>query len=123
MAARFPILYIAEAEPEAAVMSSGVLARLAEQAPGASFTIVGSSRSAPLFRDAPGLERLMVMDGEGRLDLLRLWWRVRGRRWGLIVDLRGTGLSGRLQRQRRAVADAAAGGGPWPGAAPAGRAA
>lgn len=90
-------------------MSSGVLARLVEQAPGASFTIVGSSRSAPLFRDVPGLERLMVMDGEGRLDLLRLWWRVRGRRWGLIVDLRGTGLSGRLKRQRRAVADPAAG--------------
>lgn len=105
MAGRFPILFIAEADPGAAVLSSGVLARLAEQAPNAAFTIVGSSASAPLFRDTPGLERLLVLDGEGRLELAKLWFRLRGRRWGLIVDLRGTGLSGRLDRQRRAVAE------------------
>ena len=105
MAGRFPILFIAEADPGAAVLSSGVLAHLAEQAPNAAFTIVGSSASAPLFRDTPGLQRLLVLDGGGRLELARLWFQLRGRRWGLIVDLRGTGLSGRLNRQRRAVAD------------------
>ena len=43
MAARFPILYIAEPEAEAAVLSSGVLAYLVEAMPQATFTVVGSS--------------------------------------------------------------------------------
>lgn len=101
--AGFPILYLAEADPEAAVLSSGVIARLLAEAPNAAFTIVGSPESAPLFRDVPGLERLIVLEREGQPEWLRLWWRLRGRRWGLIVDQRGTRLSERLSRQRRAV--------------------
>lgn len=103
MTRRFPILYIAEADAEAAVLSSGVLAHLVEAVPQASFTIVGSAASAPLFADTPRLESLLVLDREGRWDWVALWNRVRTRRWGLIVDMRGSTLSGRLRRQRRAV--------------------
>ena len=88
MSARFPILYIAEAGPEAAVLSSGVLAWLVASLPEADFTVVGSAASAPLFADTPRLKRLIVLDRTTRWDWLGLWNQVRDTRWGLIVDLR-----------------------------------
>ena len=103
MAARFPILYLAEAEPEDAILSSGPLAYLVEAMPQASFTIVGSPASAPLFADTPRLDRLIVLEKEGRLDWLGLWNQVRAVKWGLVVDMRGTRFSDKLKRQKRAV--------------------
>jgi ADP-heptose:LPS heptosyltransferase len=103
MIGSFPILYIAEADAERAVLSSGVLAYLVDAMPQASFTIVGSPDSAPLFADAPRLDRLIVLEGEGRLDWIGLWNKTRDIGWGLIVDMRGSALSGRLRRQKRAV--------------------
>ncbi|QTN20366.1 glycosyltransferase family 9 protein [Brevundimonas sp. AJA228-03] len=103
MSARFPILYIAEAGPEAAVLSSGALAWLADSLPDADFTIVGSAASAPLFADTPRLKHLIVLDRTTRWDWLGLWNQVRDTRWGLIVDMRGTKLSERLRRLKRAV--------------------
>lgn len=103
MSGRFPILYIAEADAEDAVLSSGVLARLVETVPSASFTVVGSAASAPLFADTPRLDRLIVLEREGHFDWLALWNQVRGVRWGLVVDMRGSALSGKLRRQKRAV--------------------
>jgi ADP-heptose:LPS heptosyltransferase len=104
MAGRFPILYIAEADARDAILSSGLLAWLVEAMPAATFTIVGSPKSAPLFADTPRLGQLIVLEREGRLDWLGLWNQVRGVRWGLVVDLRGSALSGKLKRQKRAVA-------------------
>ena len=103
MASRFPILYIAEADPEDAVLSSGVLAYLVEAMPTASFTVVGSPASAPLFADTPRLDRMIVLEREGRLEWLALWNQVRAVKWGLVVDMRGSSLSGQLKRQKRAV--------------------
>lgn len=103
MAGRFPILYLAEADATEAVMSSGVLAYLVEAMPQARFTVVGSPASAPLFADTPRLDRLLVLEREGRMDWLGLWSRLRDTNWGLIVDMRGSSLSGRLRRGKRAV--------------------
>ena len=103
MTGRFPILYIAEADAQDAVLSCGVLAYLVEAMPQASFTVVGSPKSAPLFADTPRLDRLIVLERDSRLDWLGLWNKVRETRWGLVVDMRGTTLSGKLKRQKRAV--------------------
>lgn len=103
MAGRFPILYLAEADAEDAALSSGVLAYLVEAMPQAAFTVVGSPASAPLFADTPRLERLIVLEKEGRLEWLGLWNQVRAIKWGLVVDMRGTTFSGKLSRQKRAV--------------------
>lgn len=103
MHGRFPILYIAEADAEEAVLSSGTLAHLVEAIPHATFTIVGSPASAPLFADTPRLERLIVLDRDGRWDWIALWNQVRETNWGLVVDMRGSTLSGKLRRQKRAV--------------------
>ena len=103
MHGRFPILYIAEADAEEAVLSSGALAHLVEAIPQATFTVVGSPASAPLFADLPRLERLIVLDRDGRWDWIALWNQVRETHWGLVVDMRGSTLSGKLRRQKRAV--------------------
>jgi len=103
MHGRFPILYIAEADAEEAVLSSGTLAHLVEAIPHATFTIVGSAASAPLYADTPRLERLIVPDRDGRWDWIALWNQVRETHWGLVVDMRGSTLSGKLRRQKRAV--------------------
>ena len=103
MHGRFPILYIAEADAEEAVLSSGTLAHLVEAIPQATFTVVGSPASAPLFADTPRLERLIVLDRDGRWDWIALWNQVRETNWGLVVDMRGSTLSGKLRRQKRAV--------------------
>lgn len=103
MHGRFPILYVAEADAEDAVLSSGTLAHLVEAIPHATFTVVGSPASAPLFADLPRLERLIVLDRDGRWDWIALWNQVRETNWGLVVDMRGSTLSGKLRRQKRAV--------------------
>jgi len=97
------ILYIAEADPMAAVMSSGVLAQMVDEAPDARITVVGSPESAPLFRDTPGLDRLIVLSGDSKPDWVKLWDRLKGRRWSVVVDMRGSKLSDWLKRERRAV--------------------
>ncbi|MBD3835098.1 glycosyltransferase family 9 protein [Brevundimonas sp.] len=103
MIGRFPILYIAEAEAEDAVLSSGVLSHLVESLPQARFTVVGSAASAPLFADTPRLDQLLVLEREGHFEWLALWNQVRATKWGLVVDMRGSALSGKLRRQKRAV--------------------
>ena len=103
MAARFSILYIAEADPEAATLSSGVLAYLVKTMPQATVTVVGSPRSAPLFADTPGLARLLVLESDSPVAWFALWNQVRDTKWSLVVDLRGSTLSGKLRRQKRGV--------------------
>ena len=103
MTGRFPILYIAEAGAEDALLSSGVLAYLVEAMPLARFTVVGSPASAPLFAGTPRLDRLLVLEKESRLEWIGLWNQVRTTHWGLVVDMRGSTLSGKLKRQKRAV--------------------
>ncbi|MFN3876822.1 MAG: glycosyltransferase family 9 protein [Brevundimonas sp.] len=103
MIGRFPILYIAEADAEDAVLSSGVLAHLVESLSHATFTIVGSAASAPLFADTPRLTKLIVLEREGHFEWIALWNQVRGTKWGLVVDMRGSDLSGKLRRHKRAV--------------------
>ncbi len=99
----FPILFIASPRLGEAVLSSGLIKRLHDEVPNARFTIVAGPVTAPLFADTPGLERIIVRDKGGALPGLRLWSKVRGRLWGLILDLRGTGVAPFLRRRRRAV--------------------
>ncbi|MBE7219815.1 MAG: glycosyltransferase family 9 protein, partial [Caulobacteraceae bacterium] len=88
--------------------------RLVEDAPQATFTIAGSPLVLPLFADTPRLEALIPMEKRphGR-HWFDLWRQVRGRRWGLVLDMRGSGLARVLRARRRAIRHA-----PHPGAAP-----
>ncbi|WP_293677438.1 glycosyltransferase family 9 protein [uncultured Phenylobacterium sp.] len=104
MSRGFPILFITATRIGDAVLSSGLIKRLADEIPEARFTIVAGPLAAPLFAHVPNLERIIVFEksrtGGHWLDL---WRQVRGTRWGLVVDLRGSGLSRFLHTRRRAI--------------------
>jgi ADP-heptose:LPS heptosyltransferase len=87
-----------------AVLSSGLVRRLSQEIPEARFTIVAGPAAAPLFAEIPNLARVIVLakakDGS---HWFGLWRQVRATRWGLIVDLRGSGISRFLSTRRRAI--------------------
>ena len=100
----FPILFITATRIGDAVLSSGLIKRLSDEIPNARFTIVAGPAAAPLFADVPNLDRVIefakAKDGSHWFDL---WRQVRKTRWGLIVDLRGSGISRFLSTKRRAL--------------------
>ncbi|MEO8113519.1 MAG: glycosyltransferase family 9 protein [Phenylobacterium sp.] len=100
----FPILFITATRIGDAVLSSGLVKRLADEIPEARFTVVAGPEAAPLFADVPALDEIILF-AKAKNDghWFDLWRKVRKRRWGLIVDLRGSGISRFLHSRRRAV--------------------
>ncbi|MDX9997638.1 MAG: glycosyltransferase family 9 protein [Phenylobacterium sp.] len=100
----FPILFITATRIGDAVLSSGLIKKLLDEIPHARFTIVAGPDAAPLFADVPHLERIIVLDKTpGGGHWLSLWSQVRHRKWGLVVDLRGSAINRFLSTRRRAV--------------------
>jgi ADP-heptose:LPS heptosyltransferase len=100
----FPILFITATRIGDAVLSSGLIKRLADEIPNARFTIVAGPVAAPLFAEVPNLDRVIVFakakDGSHWFDL---WRQVRRTRWGLVVDLRGSAMARFVSTRRRAI--------------------
>ncbi len=100
----FPILFITATRIGDAVLSSGLIKRLSDEIPNARFTVVAGPTAAPLFADVPNLDRVIefakAKDGSHWFDL---WRQVRKTRWGLVVDLRGSGISRFISTRRRAI--------------------
>lgn len=100
----FPILFITATNIGDAVLSSGLIKRLSDEIPNARFTVVAGPAAAPLFSFLPNLDEVIVFakqkDGSHWFDL---WRKVRKRRWGLVVDLRGSAISRLISTKRRAV--------------------
>jgi len=100
----FPILFITATNIGDAVLSSGLIKRLSDEIPNARFTIVAGPAAAPLFTFTPNLDELIVFakqrDGSHWFDL---WRKVRKRRWGLVVDLRGSAIANLVSTKRRAI--------------------
>lgn len=100
----FPILFITATRIGDAVLSSGLIKLLADQIPNARFTIVAGPLAAPLFAHVPGLDRVIVMEkGKGKSHWFKLWNQVRHKKWGLVVDLRGSATALFLRRDKRAI--------------------
>jgi len=100
----FPILYISSNRIGDAVLASGLLKRLHDEIPDARFTIVAGPPSAPLYRDVPNLDQIIVMEkSRARGHWFKLWTQVRGRRWGLILDRRGSSIATFLSSRKRAI--------------------
>ena len=100
----FPILFVTGNRIGDAILSSGLIRRLHDEIPNARFTIAAGPIAAPLFEQVPGLERLIPMQKRKRAGhWFGLWTKVRARRWGLIVDLRGSGLARVLSSRKRAI--------------------
>lgn len=100
----FPILYISSNRIGDAVLASGLLKRLHDEIPDARFTIVAGPPSAPLYRDVPNLDQIIVMEkSKGKGHWFKLWGQVRKRRWGLILDRRGSSIARFLSAKKRAI--------------------
>jgi ADP-heptose:LPS heptosyltransferase len=100
----FPILFITATRIGDAVLSSGLIRRLHDEIPQARFTIVAGPAAAPLFAEVPNLDRVIVMEkSKSGGHWFDLWRETRTRRWGLVVDFRGSGLTRFLRTRRRAI--------------------
>jgi ADP-heptose:LPS heptosyltransferase len=96
------ILFITSSRIGDAVISCGILERLRTDHPGARITIACGAVAEGVFLRLPGLERLIVFEKE-RFDLhwLRLWTRLVGHVWDLVVDVRGSAIALFLPARRR----------------------
>jgi ADP-heptose:LPS heptosyltransferase len=98
------VLFITHTRIGDAVLSTGVLRRLAELHPRARFTIACGPLAVSLFATTPRLERIIPVtkrpfDGHW----IRLWREVRGIPWDLVVDLRRSLVSYFLKARARRV--------------------
>jgi heptosyltransferase-3 len=100
------ILFVTATRIGDAVLSTGLLGYLIERHPAARLTIAAGPVAAPLFEAVPRLERLIVVSKRRfSLHWLELYRAIVGRRWDLVVDLRGSSLAWLLSaRERRVMA-------------------
>lgn len=86
------------------VISSGVIREIGRQVPGARITVACGRPPAPLFRSAPGVERVIILDKKKFAGhWLELWKQVVGTRWDMVIDIRGSALAWQVRTRRRVV--------------------
>ncbi|WP_421857680.1 glycosyltransferase family 9 protein [Oceanicaulis sp.] len=85
------ILFITATRIGDAILNSGVLQHLIDAHADARITVACGPLAAPLFRAAPGVERVIVMTKQkGGGHWLSLWRQSVGQRWDIVVDMRGS---------------------------------
>ncbi|WP_085905422.1 glycosyltransferase family 9 protein [Kiloniella majae] len=98
------ILFITSNRIGDAVLSNGVLQSMLDQYPGAKVTIATGSIVASLYEAVPGLEEIIpVSKLKYHAHWLKLWARCVKKRWDVVVDMRGTGISYFLAAKRRLI--------------------
>ncbi len=87
-----------------AVLSSGVLSWLADRYPQAQITVACGPAAATLFRDQPGVSRIIEMQKQKRAGhWVSLWRQTVGTRWDMVIDLRASLLAYTLRAKARHV--------------------
>lgn len=98
------ILFVTYTRIGDAVLSSGVLAWLADRYPSAEITVACGPAAATLFRDQPGVVRIIEMHKRKRVGhWLALLRQTIGTRWDIVVDLRASTLAYKLRTKKRYV--------------------
>lgn len=98
------ILFVTASRIGDAILSTGLLAHLAERYPRARFTVACGAPAAPLFMAAPFVDRVIPMVKRKRAGHWRdLWLHCVGSYWSMVVDLRGSAIAYLLATKRRAV--------------------
>ncbi len=86
------------------VISSGVIREIERQLPGAAITVACGRPPAPLFRSAPGVDRVIILDKKKAAGhWFDLWKQVVGTRWELVIDIRGSALGYLIPARRRVI--------------------
>ena len=98
------ILFVTATRIGDAVLTSGLLAHLAESYPEARITVACGPTAAPLFAAAPRVVRhIVLVKRRASLHWFDLWRACVTTRWDLIVDLRSTALAYLLVARRRRI--------------------
>jgi ADP-heptose:LPS heptosyltransferase len=106
----FPILFIAGATLDEAILSSGLIRKIIDEAPGARFTIATGEAAAGLYAATPKVEAVVRLEAKPDAgEWIAFWRRALDRRWSLVIDLRGSGIGWWLRRRRRATAHPSSG--------------
>jgi lipopolysaccharide export system permease protein len=104
------ILFITSNRLGDAILSTGVLARILRDAPGAEVTVLSGSLPAPMFRAVPGLSALLTVEKQRfALHWLRPYFKLLGQRWDVMVDLRNVAIMRALPAHRRIFGRAVSG--------------
>ena len=86
------------------VISSGVIREIGRQLPGARITVACGRPPAPLFRSAPGVERVIILDKKKFAGhWIELWKQVWRTRWDMVIDIRGSALAFQVRARKRRV--------------------
>ena len=86
------------------MLSSGLLAHLIQQHPGARITIACGAAAAPLFEATPNVTRIITLVKRPWAGhWLGLWHSTVATKWDIVVDLRGSALAWLLAAQQRFV--------------------
>ncbi|MBV8705080.1 MAG: glycosyltransferase family 9 protein [Acetobacteraceae bacterium] len=98
------ILFVTSNRVGDAVLSTGLLDHLIRAHPGARITVACGPYAEGVFARMPNRERTIVLR-KRRWDThwLGLWAWAAGRRWDLVVDVRGSALGWILRTRRRAA--------------------
>lgn len=98
------LLFITATRIGDAVLSTGILDQLIRAHPGIDVTVACGPAAAGLFVHLPGLERVIAMRKRPfALHWLALWRACAGRRWDIVVDLRGSAITTFLRAGQRVV--------------------
>lgn len=98
------ILFITATRIGDAVLSTGVLAHLLTQYPGARVTVACGAAPAALFAGVPGLRQILVMKKRPFAGHWRDLWRATiATRWTRVVDLRSSMIAHLLMAEQRSI--------------------
>lgn len=98
------VLFVSSNRIGDCVISSGVIREIGRQLPGARITVAAGRPPAPLFRSAPGVDRVVILDKKPMSGhWFDLWRQVRGTSWDLVIDIRGSALAWAVPARRRVV--------------------
>ena len=98
------ILFITSNRLGDAVLSTGLLNHLLEAEAGARVTIACGPLPASLFEGYPALKEIIPFAKEKHhMHWVRLWSRLVGTRWDMVIDLRNSAVSRLIQARRRYI--------------------
>jgi len=98
------VLFITSTRIGDAVLSTGLLDYLCRTYQGIEVTVASGVLPAPLFRQFPGVRRVIeIKKGSFNSHWIKLWSNIIGTAWDLVVDLRGSALSYILITKRRKI--------------------
>ena len=98
------VLFVSSNRIGDCVISSGVIREIGRQIPGARITVACGRPPAPFFRNAPGVERTIILDKKKMAGhWIDLWKQAVGTRWDMVIDIRGSALGYLIPARRRVV--------------------